>query len=266
MTLVGAIAAGLATACAIAALRQESRVGRWLDRIAPTGGLRLPFTPVEPRDLDQAAPGLTADRLLVAKLGAALTGLLASSGLALLVPIGPLVVVAAAYAGFIAPSVLIESRARGKRREAERAVATLIDRLDALVSAGQPPESALAALAAHSTGADLLDRVLRRSTDAYALGAPLFRTLAHNARAAGIEAAASLAEDLERNRDLGEASLALLRQRRDDARAGERARALEAASQVEGKLMLVLVLCYMPALMLLVVVPLFLSLLDGLFI
>jgi len=41
-------------------------------------------------------------------------------------------------------------------------------------------------------------------------------------------------------------------------------RALDAASKVEGRLMLVLALCYLPALMLLVVIPLFMSLLDGL--
>jgi len=34
---------------------------------------------------------------------------------------------------------------------------------------------------------------------------------------------------------------------------------------VEGRLMLVLVLCYLPALFLLVVIPLFIGLLDGLF-
>ena len=53
---------------------------------------------------------------------------------------------------------------------------------------------------------------------------------------------------------------------RDRLRASERAKSLDAAGRVEGRLMLVLVLCYLPALMLLVVIPLFLGLLDGLFI
>ena len=57
----------------------------------------------------------------------------------------------------------------------------------------------------------------------------------------------------------------MLADERERTRAAERARSLEAAGNVEGQLMLVLVLCYLPALMLLVVIPLFLGLLEGLF-
>src|SRR5438132_1577283 len=78
-------------------------------------------------------------------------------------------------------------------------------------------------------------------------------------------ALASIASDLERARDLGRGALVVLRDHRDRLRASERARSLDAAGRVEGQLMLVLVLCYLPALMLLVVIPLFLTLLDGLF-
>jgi hypothetical protein len=70
---------------------------------------------------------------------------------------------------------------------------------------------------------------------------------------------------LERSRDLGQGSLAVVRDARDTARSRRRTRSLEAAAKVEGKLMLTLVLCYLPALLLLVVIPLFLTLLDGLF-
>src|SRR5207248_1937607 len=70
---------------------------------------------------------------------------------------------------------------------------------------------------------------------------------------------------VERARDLGRGALVVLRDHRDRLRASERARSLDAAGRVEGRLMLVLVLCYLPALMLLVVIPLFLGLLDGLF-
>jgi len=57
----------------------------------------------------------------------------------------------------------------------------------------------------------------------------------------------------------------MLEDLRDELRAGERARLLESASQVDGKLTLVLTLCYLPALALLVMIPLFLTLLAGLF-
>ena len=57
-----------------------------------------------------------------------------------------------------------------------------------------------------------------------------------------------------------------MRDERDQLRGCERARSLDAAGRVEGRLTLVVVLCYLPALMLLVVIPLFLGLLNGLYI
>jgi hypothetical protein len=106
---------------------------------------------------------------------------------------------------------------------------------------------------------------LRRAADAYALGAPLFSSLSGAVETDGIDELAKVAAALERSRDLGRGSLAVIRGRREAARAAERAESLEAAAKVEGKLMLTLVLCYLPARMLLVVIPLFLTLLDGLF-
>jgi pilus assembly protein TadC len=97
------------------------------------------------------------------------------------------------------------------------------------------------------------------------LGAPLFRALGAAADAEGIRSLRALAASLERSRDLGRGAIALIRDARDAARAAERTASLELSSQVEGKLMLTLVICYLPALMLLVVIPLFLTLLDGLF-
>ena len=79
-------------------------------------------------------------------------------------------------------------------------------------------------------------------------------------------ALAAIATDLERARDLGRGALVILRDHRDRLRGSERAKCLDAAGRVEGRLMLVLVVCYLPALMLLVVIPLFLGLLDGLFV
>jgi hypothetical protein len=116
-----------------------------------------------------------------------------------------------------------------------------------------------------STGAGILDGTLARVADGYALGAPLFRSLGAEAREEALASLADLAAALERARDLGHGSLAVVRDQRDAARGVDRTASLAAAATVEGKLMLSLVLCYLPALMLLVVVPLFLTLLDGLF-
>ncbi|MBI3521796.1 MAG: type II secretion system F family protein [Chloroflexi bacterium] len=169
-----------------------------------------------------------------------------------------------AYAAWIAPAMYVERSAHGRTSAAERALVVVIERADALVSAGRPPESAFASLATHGTGAPLLDGVMRRVADAYALGAPLYPSLALEARREGVAKLADLATELERSRDLGRGSLTILHDARDAQRADERVRSLDAAAQVEGRLMLVLVLCYMPALMLAVVIPLFLGLLDGL--
>jgi hypothetical protein len=121
-------------------------------------------------------------------------------------------------------------------------------------------ETAFVAIAERGVGAALMDRAIAAAARSYALGAPLFPALAHEAAAARLSALASIANDLERARDLGRGALVVLRDHRDRLRASERARSLDAAGRVEGRLMLVLVLCYLPALMLLVVIPLFLTL------
>ncbi len=89
--------------------------------------------------------------------------------------------------------------------------------------------------------------------------------MARTATESGARGLGDLASRLARTRDLGRGTLPMLQDLRDELRASERASALEAASHVEGKLTLVLTLCYLPALALLVIVPLFVTLLAGLF-
>ena len=202
---------------------------------------------------------------MVAKLIGALAGLGAGLAVAAALSLSAAVALVPGYAGAVAPSVLVERRAATRRRAAERATGAVIERTEALVAAGRPAESALAVVATRPTGSPLLDRVLGLAAERYTLGAPLFRALGAAAEAEGLSGLAAFAATLERARDLGRGSLQLIREARDDGRANERSRAIEAASGVEGRLMLVLVLCYLPALFLLVVIPLFIGLLDGLF-
>lgn len=176
----------------------------------------------------------------------------------------PLLAPALGYATFVAPTLVADRRRGRELRAAERALGVAIEWADALVSVGQPVERAIAAAARQGTGAALLDPVLRDACAAAALGAPLFRALAAEARGAGLARLAELAEELDRARTLGRGSRAILRDAREELRSQERARAIGAASKVEGKLMLVLIGCYLPALMLAVVVPLFVGLLGGL--
>lgn len=265
MTVAGSALAALAVAALVLSLRAGSAVRRHLELIAPRDRGGGSWRPVRDADLRHAGIGIDPDRFLALRAGAALAAILAAATISLVVPIGPALIALAAYGGAVAPALLVDARARARRADAEAATVLLVERLDALVSSGRPPETALSLLMRRPTGSSLLDATLRRAADAHVLGAPIFRTLAAHAREEGLATCAAVADDLERARDLGTGSLAVIRERRRSLRAGERARCLEAASQVEGKLMLVLVLCYLPALVLLVVVPLFIGLLEGLF-
>jgi Flp pilus assembly protein TadB len=217
------------------------------------------------KDLAQSGLGWSEVELVRAKVVCALLGAAVAAAIAAFAPIGPLVVVGAAYAGFIAPTVRVERLAALRRKEADDALVAMVEWAEALVASGRPMETAFVAIAERGVGAALMDRAIAAAARSYALGAPLFPALAHEAAAARLSALASIASDLERARDLGRGALVVLRDHRDRLRASERARSLDAAGRVEGRLMLVLVLCYLPALMLLVVIPLFLTLLDGLF-
>jgi hypothetical protein len=142
----------------------------------------------------------------------------------------------------------------------------VVEWTEALVASGRPVETAVVSVAETAAGAGLIESAMAAAARSYALGAPLFPALAREASAVGLPTLASIANDLERARDLGRGALVVLRDHRDRLRTSERAASLEIVGRVEGRLMLVLVLCYLPALMLLVVIPLFLGLLDGLFV
>ena len=261
----GAVCAGVAIGCLLAALRRTSAIERRLALLAPLMRTPSRWRPVSDRDLDQAAVPWSQTELGAAKLlgllsGAALGGVAGQAFGAAAVA-----AMAGAYGGFVLPSLVIERRAAALRRGAERSMAAIFERIEALAGAGRPVETAVAALAQVASGSPLLDATLRGAVGSYVLGAPLFRSLAVRAQAEGLDQLATFASDLERSRDLGHGSISVVRDARDAARARRRARSLEAAAKVEGKLMLTLVLCYLPALLLLVVIPLFLTLLDGLF-
>jgi tight adherence protein C len=265
VTAIGAALAAVSVTALLVALRPTSTVARRLELIAPAHRRRIPgWVAVPEIQLRHAGfvgdPGLFVTLKVASALACAVSAALAT----LLVPLGPAMPAVAAYVGFIAPTLVVDRRASARRADAEREVTVLVERLEALAAAGRPPETALAALVQRPTGAEILDGALRRTADAYALGAPLFRTLASAAREDGLVCLAAVADDLERARDLGAGSIGVIRERRGSLRAAERARTLEAAAQVEGKLMLILVLCYLPALVLLVIAPLFLGLLEGL--
>ena len=251
MTVVGALAAGAMVALAIVAMHPQTSVERRLRSFGAS--TRAPRWSV-------ADP----DHRLVARIGAALAAALAACALATIASLGIIPVLVAAYAGWIAPSLIADHRRERRRLEAERAVVTLVEWLHALVSSGRPLETALVTVAGRTRGTTLLDDVLARTVRDYTLGVPLHRALHRHATDDRVDGLVELAARIDRARDLGRGALPLLADLREELRARERARGLAAASAVEGKLTAVLTLCYLPALALLVIVPLFLTLLAGL--
>jgi pilus assembly protein TadC len=266
MIVTGAVLLAIALAALVLASRPRSAVGRRLARLKPRAELpdRVRSLLITP-DLMQSGLGWTEAELVRAKIVLALVGAAVSAAAGLFLPLGPLVIAGAGYAGFIAPTLRADRAAAARRAEADRALVALVEWAEALVASGRPIETAFVAIAERGVGGGLIDRAIAAAARSYKLGAPLFGALAREAAAIGLSTLAAIASDLERSRDLGRGSLVVLRDHRDRLRASERAKSLDAASQVEGRLMLVLVLCYLPALMLLVVIPLFLALLDGLF-
>ena len=269
MNLLGAAAAAACVVLLILAAAPRSRVATWLNALRPTTaravggarGLRL----IDPATLTASGLRISPEQVVASKLAAALVCALFGAVIGLMVPIGALVVVAAAYAGFILPTIVIEQRAGVRMREAERAIGALVEWTHALVVSGRPVDSAVLALARRGTGAPLVDGVLTRIADLYTLGAPLHISLMRESRETGLSSLTRLAERLERSRELGQGSVTILENTREELRSAARERLVASASQVEGKMTLILTLCYLPALALLVVIPLFVTLLAGLF-
>jgi len=268
VTTIGAVLTAVCVALLIWAARRPTRVRRLLTMVRPSTAPRG-ASRVVGRSLSDALAlsgvAWTTSQLAMLKVVAGLGAAVAGAALTLVLPLGPLFILALGYSGFIAPTLFVEARAAGRRREAEEATGSLIEWTYALVASGRPVESALATMAEHHTGSEILEGVLTRAARAYVLGAPLHRALANEARAGSLDVLGLLAERLERARDLGQGSLLVLQDVRDDLRAATRERTLARASQVEEKLTLVMTLCYLPALAFLVVIPLFVTLLGGLF-
>lgn len=250
--IVGALAAGAAVALALLALRGMSGVERRLRSLEPTRSRR-------------SKHARARDQLAVARVTAALGGCLFGCAIGWALGLGLLPIPFATYAGLVAPAVIADRRAAGARRDAQRAVVTLVEWLHALVASGRPIEAAIVSVAARGTGSTTLDVSLGRIRRDYTLGVPLRDALAREGNSSGVIGLVDLATRLDRARDLGRGALPVLQDLRDQLRSSERARALQAASHVEGKLTLVLTLCYLPALALLVIIPLFVTLLAGLF-
>jgi Flp pilus assembly protein TadB len=264
---IGVVLVAISVAAVVLASRPRSVVLRRLAQLVPRAETpHLLGSLLVTRELAQSGLGWSEGELVRAKIVGALLGAALGAVVGLFLPIGPLVLFAAAYAGFILPTLHVDRVAAQRRSAAAHSLVTLVEWTEALVASGRPVEAAVVGMAEISSSAGLTESAVGAAARSYALGAPLFPALAREASTVGLPALVSIANDLEQARDLGRGALVVLREHRDRLRASERAASLDVAGRVEGRLMLVLVLCYLPALMLLVVIPLFLGLLEGLFV
>lgn len=269
MIAAGTSAAAICVMLLVLAAKPRSLVAGRLEALRPTrtGTLTplLRLRLIDPARLRASGFAIAIEHLLAAKIALGLVGALLASVIALVVPIGAVVILAASYVGFILPSIVVDRRAALRRREADVATASFVEWAHALVLAGRPADSTLVRLARRGTGSPLVDEVLGRVADLYTLGAPLHVSLIRESREAELVALTRVAERLERARELGLGSVSVLEDSREELRSAARERTLRTASQVEGKMTLILTLCYLPALALLVIIPLFVTLLAGLF-
>src|SRR5712692_1568122 len=136
-------------------MRPSSRISRDLSFVRRSAAVPIQRSVstsiLVPASLGPSGLGWSQEQFVVAKIGCALAFTLFGGIATILLPLGPLVVVALAYAGFVLPSFVIERRASVRRGLAEVASASLIEWTYALVVSGRPVETALVALARRGT-------------------------------------------------------------------------------------------------------------------
>ncbi len=216
------------------------------------------WRPVDSETLRLAGlSGMTVTDLALTKVAAALAG----AALALALGVPPPVLGLLAFAMFVAPSEWVRRRAAARSAARRDALLPFVERVLALTSSGMTLEHALRRVAETESP---LRSVLAEVSARAELGMSPLDALMELATRERFAELRDIARDLLRARHGGRPLLPVLVERREVLRLGRRARRLEAASRVDGALSLVLVLAYLPALLLLVVVPLFLGLLRAL--
>lgn len=165
----------------------------------------------------------------------------------------------AAWGAALAAVRPVDPSERRRRRELEGSVADVCELLAVCLEAGAPPRIALAEVAGVLDGPVAAE--LRRVGDRIELGVPepeAWATLA------GVPGYGALARDLARSVAHGTRLGDLVRRHAHDARREAAARALSRARSAGVRSVLPLMLCFLPAFLLVGVVPVLASVLAGL--
>ena len=190
-----------------------------------------------------------------------------AAGLALLPVAGPPAIAAAmllAVMSFLAPRFLAERRLQADRAAALGQVQLAIAQLRAQIAMGVGLESALRAIAfSPLSGPELAER-LRSVLAAYGLGRPIEPALAKVGRDLGSAEIEILARSIAQARRLGVGLEDTLARAEFEFSAAHERRVAAAAERAQVRSQLLIVGCYVPAFMAMVLVPLFLGMLQGL--
>jgi len=177
------------------------------------------------------------------------------------VPLFFLLSPAAAWLGFIAPNVVLQSRRRARRRQIEQEIPDFVGLLKAFVNANVSLEQALhlisAQLVRDTADRHLLARELRTALSRYGLGLTIEEALQALAERLAVDDLSLLVSAITQAKRLGTGMDQLLRDQELLVRMNQRNRATAEASRVSTKLMGVLVLIYLPQFVILVMIPLF---------
>ena len=257
--------AGLALLAPRPAVRADRgpRLLRLLARAGGRVGRRAP------RDLAQriAAAGVPAGlgprELMAAKVAAAVTGALLGPAAASLAPgrLGPLLVVTAPVAGFLAPDLWLLRRARARARRARRELPALLDLLRVSVEVGGSLPAALEAVGNRAAGPVAAEwRAVGREV---ALGVPPSRALEEMTRRLPLPELRALAAALERARRHGAPLAETLAAQARDARFSLRRQLQEEGARAGPKMQLVVAMLLVPSVLLLVAAALAAALIDG---
>lgn len=190
--------------------------------------------------------------LLAVKLA---TSILAALTAALVAPLSPgrvsvLIAVGLPVAGFLLPDLLLERRARRRRRDLLAALPDALDLLAVSVTAGRGPLQGLARIADAASGP--LAEELRPAVAAASCGVPLSTALAGlRDRVPGAEMA-TLVAAIERSRRLGSPLADQLREQATGLRRRHRRAVEEQAARAAPKIQLVVALVLVPSVLLMI--------------
>jgi tight adherence protein C len=206
------------------------------------------------RRLDAAgvAPAVTAAEVMALKWGAAVTAAVAVLPVAAVLPgrLGPVAVIAAPAAAFLAPDAWLARRTRRRRAAMAAELADVLDLLHVAVSAGLAPMRALGDVGRRRGGP--LAAELRAAATRASLGVPRADALAGLTRRCPLEGVAALVSAIGRAERHGAPLAPALLALSADARAERAQRLRERAGRAAPKIQLVVALLLVPAVMLLV--------------